>query len=138
MRDYQKVFYALSLVVVLFMHLGVSPARFPAGFIEPLLLLFTSGVLLAGALNFRREKRRMAFLFHAALALCPWLYYLEVWLIRSCFGAELPPDLLEKNLLRGSVVYNLMKYSLALFALFSALGSLWRALKDFYHQEYRS
>ena len=47
MRDYQKVFYALSLVVVLFMHLGVSPARFPAGFIEPLLLLFTSGVLLA-------------------------------------------------------------------------------------------
>lgn len=138
MRDYQKVFYALCLVVVLFMHLGVSPYRFPAGLIEPLLLLFTTGVLLAGALSFKREQRRMAFLFTAALALCPWLCYLEILLIRNYFGADLPPELLEENLRRAGVIYNLMKYTLALFALLVCLARLWRALKDFYHQEYRS
>ena len=132
MRDYPKIFYSLSLLVVLFVHLGLGNSRMSTDLIELAVLVGCTIVLLIAAVKFHREHLRMSAVFLFATALCPWVYYLELYAIKNFLSGDLESEVLEANLVKTAVIYNLLRFALTAFSFMVLFRNFLKALREFY------
>lgn len=131
MHDYPKVFYALCLLIFLFMHAALSPSGFPT-LAAAVGLMISTAALIVKAVHEHRERHRMSAILLFACAVCPALYYLEMYVIQNYLAQGIDPEVLASNLSKAQVVYNLFKFVLLFLAFIVLARNFLKALREFY------